>query len=460
MKFSAVILGAGRGKRMRSQIPKVLHEVSGKPIILYTIEALKALKPEKLAIVVGNRAEEVRERLKGISADFITQDKLLGTGNALLEAQNALKKMKGSTVIVLNGDSPLITPRTLNTFIKKHKQNRNDLSLLYFKDPLQKGYGRIMRNVQGSVTGIIEDKHASGREKKEFTELNCGIYAIETGIMKYLSKLSMHASSGEYYLTDLVGIAYKKGRKVDAYHCPPEQARGINTRLELYHANELINSNNIAKWLSRGVTFIDPLSTIVHSSVSIKQDSVIYPNTYIEGNTSIGKNCIVYPGVRIRDSVIGNGVLIKDSSLIENSRVRDITTIGPYAHLRPDTKIGNNVKIGNFVEIKNSTIGDETKISHLSYIGDAIIGRKVNIGAGTITCNYDGRKKSVTRIETGVFVGTDCQLIAPVKIGKRSYVAAGSTITRDVPSGSLAISRVRQENIAGWSKIITLKKNT
>jgi bifunctional UDP-N-acetylglucosamine pyrophosphorylase/glucosamine-1-phosphate N-acetyltransferase len=452
MNFSAVILGAGRGKRMRSQIPKVLHEVSGKPIIQYTIEAVEALKPEKLVIVVGNRAEEVMERLKGEPAIFAIQNRLLGTGNALLKAQGSLKKSGSGTILVLNGDSPLITSKTLRSFLKNHRKSKNDLSLLSFEDDSQTGYGRILRNRQGTVTGIIEDKHASVHQKNEFRELNSGVYAIETRILDNLNKLKKHKSSGEYYLTDIVGITHKQRGKIEAYLCPSEELRGINTRSELHRVSEIMNNRNISKWLSRGVTFIDPSSTIIHSAVSIRQDTILYPNTCLEGNTSIGKNCIVYPGVRIRDSIIGTGVLLKDCSLIENGRIRDFSTIGPYAHIRPSSIIGRKVKIGNFVEIKKSNIGDETKISHLSYIGDAIVGKCVNIGAGTITCNYDGEKKSVTRIGTGAFVGTDCQLIAPLKIGKRAYVAAGSTITKDIPDGALAMSRAGQENLKNWIK--------
>jgi bifunctional UDP-N-acetylglucosamine pyrophosphorylase/glucosamine-1-phosphate N-acetyltransferase len=457
MNFSAVILGAGRGKRMRSLTPKVLHEILGKPVIQYTIDAVKALRPERLVVVVGNKAEEVKERVNNSSLSFTVQRELLGTGNALLEARKGLRGMRTGTILVLNGDSPLITSKTLRMFLKKHKHDKNDLSVLSFVDDSRSGYGRVLRKKSGTITGIVEDRHAKAHEKKECTELNSGIYAIETGILRYLHKLKKHRTSGEYYLTDIVGLAARAARKVEAYECPSEEVRGINTRMELHHAIEIINRRNIKKWLSQGVTFIDPRTAMVHSGVSIGKDTVIYPNTCLEGNTSIGKGCMIFPGARIYSSKIANYVLVKDCSLIEESNVRDGSVIGPYAHLRPSSTIGRSVKIGNFVEIKKSTIGDETKISHLSYIGDAIIGKTVNIGAGTITCNYDGRKKSVTEIGTGGFVGTNCQLIAPVKIGKGAYVAAGSTVTRDVPDGALAISRVRQTNIKGWATRRTLR---
>ncbi len=451
MNLYAVILAAGQGKRMRSLKPKVLHEVLGKPMIQYVIESVKRLKPKKLVIVVGKGAEEVKSQIKDKSVFFVRQRKLLGTGNALAEAKRASKDMKNSTILVLNGDSPLITSKTLKEFLIKHKRNKNGLSFLSFNDDAS-GYGRVLRNRQGSVTGIVEDRHATASEKRNIKELNGGIYAMEFKITNYLSKLEKHGSSGEYYVTDLVSIASKNGKKVEAYNCPSKEVRGINTRAELHQAIESLNRKNISGWMQRGITFIDPSTSIVHSSVSIGKDTVIYPNTYLEGNTSIGKNCIIYPGARICDSIVENGVSIKDNTLIENSKVRSGSIIGPFAHLRPHSIVGRNVRIGNFVEIKKSNIGDGTKASHLTYLGDAVIGKNVNIGAGTITCNYDGKRKHTTEINSGVFVGSNSQFIAPVKIGRDAYVAAGATVTRDVPERALAISRPRQKNIKDWTK--------
>lgn len=451
MNLCAVVLAAGRGKRINSLRPKVLHEVLGKPIIQHIIEAVKELKPKKLVIVVGNGEEEVKKQIKNKSVSFITQKKLFGTGNALSEAKRALKGMKDSTIIVLNGDSPLTTSKTLKGFLKKHKRNKNSLSLLSFIDESLSGYGRVLRNKQGNVIGIIEDRHATTNEKREVKELNSGVYAIEPKIMSYLSKLKKHSPSGEYYLTDIVGIAYKNGKKVEAYNCPSEEAIGINTRAELHRALEILNKKNISKWMRKGVTFIDPSTSIVHPSATIGKDTVIYPNTYLEGNTLIGKNCVIYPGVRICNSILEDRVSIKDNTLIENSKVRSGSTIGPFAHLRPHSNVGRNVKIGNFVEIKKSSIGDGTKVSHLSYLGDALIGKNVNIGAGTITCNYDGQKKHTTIIKSEVFIGSDSQIVAPVKIGRGAYIASGATVTRDVPAGALAISRAGQKNIKDWA---------
>ncbi|MEE8330132.1 MAG: bifunctional UDP-N-acetylglucosamine diphosphorylase/glucosamine-1-phosphate N-acetyltransferase GlmU [Thermodesulfovibrionia bacterium] len=450
MNFCAVILAAGHGKRMNSLKPKVIHEVMGKPIIQYTIKALKELKPEKMVIVVGNGAEEVKKQITEKSVSFVTQAKLLGTGNALLEAARSLKCIKDRTTLVLTGDSPLITSKTLKGFLKKHKQNKNALSLLSFIDESLYGYGRILRNKKGHIIGIVEDKHATVDEKRQNKELNSSIYAIEPDIMRYLGKLKKHRSSGEYYLTDIISFASKNGKKVEAYKCPPEEGLGINTRAELRQAIEILNKRNISKWMKKGVTFINPSISIVHHSVTIGKDTIVYPNTHLEGNTSIGRNCIIYPGVRIYDSILEDRVLIKDNTLIENSKIRSDSIIGPFAHLRPHSNVGRNVKIGNFVEIKKSSIGDGTKVSHLSYLGDAVVGKNVNIGAGTITCNYDGQKKYTTTIKSGVFIGSDSQIIAPVEIGRGAYIAAGATVTKNVPAGALAISRVGQKNIKDW----------
>lgn len=450
MNLSVVILAAGKGKRMRSLKPKVLHEVLGKPVIQYVIEAVKGLKPKKVVVVIGRGADEVKKQINNKSVFFVKQRKLLGTGNAVAETKTVLKDSGKSTVLVLNGDSPLITSRTLKDFLKKHRGKKNHLSFLSFIDN-SSGYGRVLRNSKKSVIGIVEDKHATASEKKNIKELNSGIYAIEPEVMNYLNKLKKHASSGEYYITDIVGIASERGKKIDAYVCPSEEVRGINTRAELCQALEILNRKTISGFMQRGVTFIDPSASTVHPSVSIGMDTIIYPNTYLEGNTSIGRDCVIYPGSRICNSIIGNGVSVKDSTLIENSIVRSGSTIGPFAHLRPHSRVCRNVKIGNFVEIKKSAIGDGTKVSHLSYLGDAIVGKNVNIGAGTITCNYDGKRKYITKIGSDVFIGSDSQIIAPVKIGSRAYIAAGTTVTKDVPAGALAVSRVKQENIKDWT---------
>jgi bifunctional UDP-N-acetylglucosamine pyrophosphorylase/glucosamine-1-phosphate N-acetyltransferase len=454
MRLNIVILAAGRGKRMKSDIPKVLHEILGKPMLYYVIDALRPLKPSKTVVVIGNGADAVRESLKDNDVTFVLQKRLLGTGNALSIAR---KELEEGTVLVLNGDCPLITTSTLKRFLAKHRREGNVLSFLSFIDESMSGYGRVLRNNAKKVIGIVEDKHATPEERRKFKELNGGVYLLETSILNYLGKIKKNRASGEYYLTDIVEIVSRAGKRLDAYLCPPEEIRGVNTRAELSGVSEILRRKIIEKWMSKGVTFVNPDTTVVHATVSIGKDSVIYPNTYLEGKTKIGRDCTIYPGVRLYDTTLGKGVIVKDNTLIEKSKIGDGSVIGPLAHLRPDSVIGCDVKIGNFVEIKKSKIGTGTKASHLSYLGDAEIGNNVNIGAGTITCNYDGENKFKTVIESGVFIGSDSQLIAPVTIGKGAYVAAGATITKDVPSGALAISRIKQKNLERWAEKKRLK---
>lgn len=448
--LSVVILAAGLGTRMCSSIPKVLHNILGKPMLHYVVDAVKGLRHGDIIIVVGNGADAVRKSFSEDDIDFVLQDTPLGTAHALKTVVDQLSLK--SPVLVLNGDCPLITTRTLKKFITLHKKDRNTLSLISFIDGSLSGYGRLIRDDKNNLVRVIEDKHATLEERSRFEELNGGVYLIEPEALSYLKDIKKNKSSGEYYLTDIIGILSDKGLKVDAYPFPSEEMIGVNTREELYNVSETLKGRIISRWMKRGVTFINPSTSMVHSSVRIGKDSVIHPNTYLEGKTSVGRGCIIYPGTRICDSIIGDNVTIKDNTLIEESRVKDGAVIGPFAHIRPQTIIGKGVKIGNFVEVKKSRIDNGTKAQHLSYIGDSTVGKNVNIGAGTITCNYDGVRKYKTVIEEGVFIGSDSQLIAPVRIGKGAYVAAGSTVTKDVPPESLAISRVSQKNIEGWVK--------
>ncbi len=447
--LSVVVLAAGLGTRMKSDLPKVLHEALGRPMLRYTLDAVEKLKPSKTVVVVGNGADKVKEHVADDRLTFVVQEKLLGTGDALLTARKEIKK---GMVLVLNGDCPLITPETLRTFISKHKRNKNVLSFLSFKDDTMSGYGRIIRDEGGAVKGIVEDKHATPEQRASCNELNGGVYLMESSLLNSLDSIKKNSSSGEYYLTDIVDMVSRAGKKLDAYQCPSEEICGVNNRAELFEVSDILRVRVVSKWMEKGVTFIDPYASFVHVTASIGRDTVIYPNTYIEGNTVIGKNCVILPGVRVCDSRIGDGVTIKDNTLIEESRIARGAVIGPFAHLRPGSNIGSRAKIGNFVEIKKSNIGEGSKASHLSYIGDADVGKDVNIGAGTITCNYDGKNKSRTVIESGVFIGSDTQLVAPVKVKKGAYVAAGATVTKDVPEGALAISRSKQVNLLGWVK--------
>ncbi len=449
MNVSVVILAAGLGKRMKSRTPKVLHEALGKPMLHHVIDAVKSLNPAKIIVVVGNGADEVENRFRAEPVSFVLQKKLLGTGDAVVTAR---KHLKNGSVLILNGDGPLITTKTLKGLLTKHRRDKNTMSFLSFKDDGLSGYGRVFRDERGKVSRIVEDKHVKDAERAKFQELNGGVYLIESDALQNMDAIEKNSKSGEYYLTDIVGILSQSTGKLNAYECPPEDILGVNSRQDLFHVATIMRKRILSNWMNKGVTFIDPNTTIVHTSVSIGRDTVIYPNTHLEGATSIGGNCTIYPGSRINNSSIGDGVVIKDNSLIEDSKVRDRAIIGPMAHLRPHSVIGRDARIGNFVEIKKSTIGDGTKASHLSYLGDARIGADVNIGAGTITCNYDGTHKFQTNIQPGVFIGSDSQLVAPVTVGKGAYVAAGSTVTRNVPANALAISRSGQKNLKDWVK--------
>ena len=379
-----------------------------------------------------------------------------GTGDALSKAVPALKGFKG-TVLVVNGDTPLITGSTLKNFLSLHKRKRNEVSVLSFESRDPGSYGRIIRDNKGRAAFIIEQRDAT-ETQKTIREVNSGVYAIESGALPLLKEIKLNKSKGEYYLTDIVGIARDKGLRLDAFCAGFEdEFMGVNTIEELENAGRVMKKRIIKKLSDRGVHFIEKSSVFISSDTEIGAETNVYPNVHLEGKTSIGKGCTIYPNVRILDSIIEDGAVIKDSTLIEESIVKRNASVGPFAHIRPGSVIGEKAKIGNFVEVKKSVIGPGTKASHLSYLGDARIGKDVNIGAGTITCNYDGHEKHITTIEDGVFVGSDTQFVAPVKIGKGAFVGAGSTITADVPSHALALSRVKQRNIEGWARKRQLK---
>lgn len=451
--LSVVILAAGLGIRMKSSIPKVLHKIYGKPIVMYVIDAVRQLKPEKIIVVTSPSINEsgnaIQNALKEYNITFAVQKEPNGTADALKSASKQLKGFNG-TILVLNGDTPLITIESLQKFLRLHKQRREDLSVMSFIAEGIHSYGRIIRE-NGKPVAIIEDKEVDENQKK-IKEVNSGIYAIESKLLNLLKDIRINEKKGEYYLTDIIDIAVKKGFYAGAHALGDEtELTGINTRHELCKAAHYLRDKILNRLFNEGVSFIDSKSTFIHPEVKIGIDTVIYPNVHIEGNTAIGSNCVIFSGARIIDSTIGNNVVIKDYTVVESSTISDNAAVGPFAHIRPGSLIGRSVKIGNFVEIKKSTIGEGTKASHLSYLGDAEIGKNVNIGAGTITCNYDGKKKHRTIIEDDVFVGSDTQLISPVRVGKGAYIGAGSTITKNVPPQSLAVSRTEQKNIEKWA---------
>lgn len=450
MKIAIVILAAGLGTRMKSSLPKVLHRVCGKPMVRLVAETASGLKPEQTIVVVGAENEGLRAALSDLPVAFAVQKKPLGTGDALKTAMAFFKDFQGD-VLVLGGDTPLISVQTLKLFLAHHKKMREDISLLSFSMPGSHSYGRVVRK-GNRVDAIVENRDAN-EEQKKIEEVNSGIYAIRHSCLDLIKKIKMNKAKGEYYLTDIVKLAVDKGLRVGGHALSDElELSGINTRQELHAAEKFMQRKIVSEWMSKGVSFIDAESAFIHQDVELGADTLIYPNVQIEGKTAIGPGCVIYPGVRISDCIIGNHVTIKDSTVIEDSIIMDRATVGPFAHIRPKSVIGVSVKVGNFVEIKKSVLGEGTKASHLSYLGDAEIGKNVNIGAGTITCNYDGKNKNKTVIEDDVFIGSDTQLIAPVSVKRGAYVGAGSTITKDVPAEALAVSRADQRIIAGWAK--------
>ncbi|HEB76578.1 MAG TPA: UDP-N-acetylglucosamine diphosphorylase/glucosamine-1-phosphate N-acetyltransferase [Nitrospirae bacterium] len=456
--LACVVLAAGQGTRMKSALPKVLHALNGVPMIHHVLRAVSGLRPERVVVVVGrDNRKALEEALGAEDVRFALQRKPLGTAHALLSAARALSGFQGD-VLVMNGDTPLVSTATLRRFVTRHRRAGNGLSLLSFVAEDPAGYGRILRDGSGRPVGIREEADAS-EEEKSIREVNSGIYLFDAGTLPLLKRIRLNDGKGEYYLTDILGIASRRGLDCGVYcYGDGDEFIGVNTREELLRAQRLLRERTVRHWLERDVSFMDEESVYIQPGVLIGKGTLIYPNVYLEGRTTIGNGCVIYPGVRITDGTVGDGVIIKDSSVVESAEIREGAVVGPFARLRPGTVIMRDARIGNFVEVKASTVGEGAKAQHLSYIGDADVGSRVNIGAGTITCNYDGRKKHRTVIEDDVFIGSDTQLVAPVRVEKGAYVGAGSTITKDVPPGALAISRSRERHIRGWARKKKRKK--
>ncbi len=450
MNPTVVILAAGLGTRMKSGLAKALHPLAGRPLVQHVLNASKAIEPGAVVLVLGHQAEKVREAASGYQPTFVLQREQLGTGHAVRQARGAIAEAEGP-VLVLCADTPLLTGGTLKGLVALHRKSRAAVSLItaLVEDPF--GYGRVVRGKSG-IQRIVEEKDASAAQKK-IREVNAGIYCFEKKfLLASLDGIGRNNAQGEYYLPDAIALARKNAMKVAALICADaDEVMGVNTRFDLSRAEIILRDRINRKWMLEGVTMLDPASTFIGDEVVLGRDTVLYGNVRLEGRTRLGDGCVVFPGSRIVDSTLGSNVMVKDSSVIEESTIAAGAAVGPFAHLRPGSVIGERAKIGNFVEIKKSSIGEGSKANHLSYIGDAAIGRDVNIGAGVITCNYDGFEKHATVIEDGVFVGSDAQLVAPVKIGKGALIAAGATITRDVPPDALAISRVPQDIREGFA---------
>jgi bifunctional UDP-N-acetylglucosamine pyrophosphorylase / glucosamine-1-phosphate N-acetyltransferase len=447
-----VILAAGEGKRMRSKHPKVLHPLWGKPMITYVLDACQELPLAKTFLVVGHQAERVREALAERPIRFVLQREQKGSGHALMQVGPRLKGFSGD-LLVLCGDVPLVSEKILHDLWAAHRKARAAATLLTAHLDNPTGYGRVIREKTGRLKAIVEEVDADDGQKA-IREVNAGIYCFAAPhLFAILKEIRSSNRQGEYYLPDVFSLLRERGLRVEASLTPdPEKVMGINTRGDLAKALSILKRHRLDQLMSEGVTILDPVSTFVGPSCRIGRDTVIYPNCYLEGETVIGEDCVLYPGTRIVASKIGNGVTLFDHCLILESRIQDGSKVGPFAHLRPQSQIGKGARIGNFVEIKKSEIRDGSKVPHLSYIGDSTIGKKVNIGAGSITCNYDGYEKHHTEIEDGVFAGSNTLFIAPVHVGEGAIIAAGSVITENVPPRALAIARARQTNKEGWAK--------
>ncbi len=448
----AIILAAGLGTRMRSQLAKVLHPVAGRPMIHYPVLAAKAAGCARIVTVLGHQASEVKTALQGLPCQAVIQRTQLGTAHAVLQARRWFAGLR-APVVILNGDLPLLSDATIRRLLEAHRSQPATLSVASVRLPDPTGYGRLLRSAGGRVAAIVEEADATAAERG-LTEVNGGLYVAEgRWLADALRKIRPDNAKREYYLTDLVKIAVAGGGVVQAVPVEvSEELLGVNSRADLARAETRLRERINARHLAAGVTMRHPATVFIDDEVVIGQDCLLYPMVQLEGRTTIGTGSTVHAGVRIRNSRLGKGVAVLDGCLIDESEVADGVVLGPFARLRPGARIGAQAKIGNFVEIKRSVIGADSKVNHLSYMGDATIGRGVNIGAGTITCNYDGVRKHATVIGDGVFVGSDVQFIAPVRIGRGAVIAAGSTVTRDVPAGALAISRVAQENKPGWAK--------
>ena len=442
---NAIILAAGKGTRMVSEHAKVMQKVLGEPMIGHVCDHLEEAGIDRIVTVIGYKGEEVREYL-GNRSSYALQEPQLGTGHAVMMAEE-LKNETGKTLIV-SGDCPLISAETYKEFLKASEEA--DLCVLTMVPEDPKAYGRIVRDENGAFLRITEYKDCNEEEKK-IREVNAGIYCVENSLLwEYLKEIKNENAQKEYYVTDLVGIFLAHGKKVSAYAAKDAgEMMGINDRKALAEANEWLKRKINAKWTAKGVTIYDPAHTYISKDAKIGKDTEIYPNTTLEGNVTIGENCVITSGTYLRDTTIGDRCTI-DASEITDSEIAEETTVGPHSHLRNGCKIGAKCRIGNYVELKNTTFGYNTKCAHLTYVGDAVVGSKVNFGCGVVTVNYDGKHKYRTVIEDGAFIGSNVNLIAPVHIGKNALLAAGSTITEDVPDGDMGIARVRQSNKEGY----------
>lgn len=450
MKITTIILAAGKGTRMRSELPKILHKIANRSLLQHVYDMSRQLENNTIKIIVGHGAEQVTEALKNLDADWVEQRQQLGTGHAVQQVSDQIAD--SGIVLILYGDVPLLKLATVKLLI--NNVNDQSLALLTVNLANPSGYGRIIRNATGQVTKIVEEKDATFNEK-QINEVNTGIMAVQgKQLKKWLSQLNNNNVQGEYYLTDVIEMAVAD--QVSIITSQPEtedEVLGVNNRIQLSHLERVYQYEQATSLMEQGVTLKDPMRFDQRGSIeSLGQDIEIDINVILEGKNSIGSNVKIGANTNIKNSIIGDNVTIFANCIIEDAVIGQSSRIGPYARLRPESVLANDVHIGNFVEIKKSSVAAGSKINHLSYIGDTTVGSKVNIGAGTITCNYDGVNKFRTIIEDGAFIGSNSQLVAPVTIGKNATIGAGSTITKDSPENQLTLSRAKQMSLAGWQR--------
>jgi len=458
-RIAIAIMAAGKGTRLKSKHPKVLHEVGGKPILAHVIAtAVKVVPPRDVFVIIGHEAERVRAAMAGTGVNFVLQAEQRGTGHALMVAREALSSSgnKYHQVIVLSGDAPLITAETIRKLSEFHHAQKAAMTLLSADLDSPYGYGRVIRKGPrggAEVQAIVEEKSATPQQKK-IREINSGFYAFDApALYEHIDRLSTANAHGEYYLTDMAGVLHRAHKKVVAIKTDDAgEVLGSNTRAEMMMLDARMRLAKCRELLEAGVTIFYPHTCVIDSDVEVGADTVIEPFVQLLGKTKIGEDCRIRSYSVIGNSVLGDGVTVKPGTIMEDSRVGAGAVLGPYTHMRPGSEVGEGAHLGNFVETKKIKLGKGSKANHLSYLGDAEIGEGVNIGAGTITCNYDGVNKHKTVIEDGVFVGSDSTLVAPVKIGRGAYVAAASCITEDVPADALALGRARQSVKEGWAR--------
>jgi len=446
LNCTAVVLAAGKGTRMKSELPKVMHQLAGKTLIDHVLDRVESIKIKDILTIVGHGREIVSQHISRRSK-VVVQEQQLGTGHALMQAIPFLQDEH--TILVLSGDQPLLTSATLESLLEHHRQSKASATVLtaILDNPF--GYGRIIKD-QGGFRGIIEEKDADPRQK-EIKEINTGTYCFQGALLKTaLQRIIPQNAQGEYYLTDVFQLLLAEGQRIDTY-CTSDakEALGINNRVQLAEAEDIIYDRIRTYWMMEGVTIVNPASVFIDTEAILSRDVVINPFTFIKGKSYIGERAVIGPGTTLTDCICESGCEIMNS-VAKEAKIGENNIIGPFAYLRPGTVLGKGVKVGDFVEVKNSQIGDGSKIPHLSYIGDSTLGKNVNIGAGTITCNYDGKKKHATLIGDNTFVGSNTNFVAPLQIGQDAVIGAGSTITKDVPDKALAVERSQQKIIENW----------